>query len=396
MRQPTGNSARNKNSARTNSSRAGRRRGLRSFVIVCIVLGAALGLASSAGAATIASAGPLTSITISPDLNCSVNHTGDSSGEWYGTTACGTLAVDQSTSTLYGPASIPAGGSASPRTAFTPISQTGPTGTGTSGDPYRIVTVVGLGASGLTITQTDTYVVGQESYTTDVQISNANGTPRPLRLYAGGDCYLQNSDAGYGRVDGNAVACTTGTAPGSRIEQLYPLTSGSSYFESGYSTVWAQMGAQAAAPNTCTCATFLDNGIMLSWDVTVPASGSVTVSHLTTFSPLGITPLSTATKTADEPSVDPGCGRRLHDHDPQLELGTAVVLNTITDTLPAGFTYTPGSTTGATTSDPTVSGQNLTWNGPFNDPAGGDVTLHFGVTVSSTPGTYYNNAGGSA
>jgi hypothetical protein len=43
-----------------------------------------------------------------------------------------------------------------------------------------------------------------------------------------------------------------------------------------------------------------------------------------------------------------------------------------------------------------VSGQNLTWSGPFNDPAGGDVTLHFGVTVSSTPGTYYNNAGGSA
>ena len=74
----------------------------------------------------------------------------------------------------------------------------------------------------------------------------------------------------------------------------------------------------------------------------------------------------------------------------------AVVVNTITDTLPAGFTYTPGSTTGATTSDPTVSGQNLTWSGPFNDPAGGDVTLHFGVTVSSTAGTYYNNAGGSA
>ena len=181
---------------------------------------------------------------------------------------------------------------------------------------------------------------------------------------------------------------------GSRIEQLFPLTSGSSYMEAGYSTVWAQMGAQAAAPNTCTCATFLDNGIMLSWDVTVPASGSVTVSHLTTFSPLGIVPLST-TKTADSASVDPGAadGYTITIHNSNSD---AVVVNTITDTLPAGFTYTPGSTTGATTSDPTVSGQNLTWSGPFNDPAGGDVTLHFGVTVSSTVGTYYNNAGGSA
>lgn len=394
MRQPTGNSARNKISARTSSPRAGRRRGLRSFVVACIVAAAALGLASSAGAATITSAGPLTSITISPDLNCAVTHTGDTSPEWYGTTACGTLAVDQTTSTLYGPASIPAGGSASPRTAFTPISQTGPTGTGTSGDPYRIVTVVGLGASGLTITQTDTYVVGQESYTTDVQISNANATPRPVRLYTGGDCYLQNSDEGFGRVDGNAVACTTGTDPGSRIEQLFPLTSGSSYMEAGYSTIWAQMGAQAAAPNSCLCANFIDNGIMLSWDVTVPASGSVTVSHLTTFSPLGIVPLST-TKTADAASVDPGAadGYTITIHNSNSD---AVVVNTITDTLPAGFTYTPGSTTGATTSDPTVAGQNLTWSGPFNDPAGGDVTLHFGVTVSSTVGTYYNNAGGSA
>ena len=198
MRQSTENSARNEDSAQTNSSRAGRRRGLRSVVVVCIVLGAALGLASSAGAATIASTGPLTSITISPDLNCAVNHTGDTSPEWYGSTACGTLAVDMSTSTLYGPASIPAGGGASPRTAFTPISQTGPTGTGTSGDPYRIVTVAGLGTSGLTITQNDTYVVGQESYTTDVQISNANATPRPVRLYAGGDCSCRTPTQGTG------------------------------------------------------------------------------------------------------------------------------------------------------------------------------------------------------
>src|SRR3954471_20709862 len=101
------------------------RRGPGLFATVCALAGAALALSSPASASSIVSAGPLTSITISPDLNCNVLHTGDASPEWFGGTACGTLAVDQSTATLYGPLSIPAGGGATPRTAFTPISQVG-------------------------------------------------------------------------------------------------------------------------------------------------------------------------------------------------------------------------------------------------------------------------------
>ncbi len=38
----------------------------------------------------------------------------------------------------------------------------------------------------------------------------------------------------------------------------------------------------------------------------------------------------------------------------------------------------------------------LTWSGPSTAPASGNVTLHFGVTASNTPGTYFNNAGAEA
>src|SRR3954471_21696722 len=69
------------------------------------------GTAAPAGAAatpgTITSAGPLTKIFVSPDLNCSVNHTGDSHGEFYGDTACGTFVAVGNTT--YGPATVPAG-----------------------------------------------------------------------------------------------------------------------------------------------------------------------------------------------------------------------------------------------------------------------------------------------
>jgi hypothetical protein len=123
-----------------------------------VLLSGALGLGSlllwlvlvplaEAGSTAITSPGPLTNITISDELNCSVNHAGDIDGEFFGDTACATeIAVG---SAIYGPSSIPAGNSPG---GYTPVSQTPVTGSGTSGDPYTIVTVVDVGTTGLRIT----------------------------------------------------------------------------------------------------------------------------------------------------------------------------------------------------------------------------------------------------
>ena len=108
----------------------------------------------------------------------------------------------------------------------------------------------------------------------------------------------------------------------------------------------------------------------------------------------GSQPLTTK-KTADSPTAPAagGDGYTITIHNPNA---SAVTLNAITDTLPSGFSYRPGSTTGAVLSNPSINGQNLSWPGPINDPAGGNVSIHFNVTVSSLAGAYYNNAGGVA
>jgi uncharacterized repeat protein (TIGR01451 family) len=380
----------------TRSASTGRRRGRRSLG-ACLVAGAAAAatvlLPTAASAVSIGTdAGPLTTIDIGTMLNCAVNHTGDTAGEWYGSTACATLVAVGGT--LYGPTDIPAGGSAAPRSAFTVVSQSAVTGSGTSVDPYTVVTVVAAGTSGLQLTQTDRYVAGEESYRTSIVASNTGSDALTAVLFRAGDCYLQNSDVGYGQVDAatGAVTCTTANDGTGRIEQMYPITPGSTYLEAYYGSVWAAVGTQQMFPSTCECGTYQDNGLGLSWSLSLAAGTHATYDSIVTFSPLGHQPL-TLTKTADAASVAAGGsdGYTITVTNPNI----APVVLSLSDALPPGFAYVAGSTTGATTADPTTSGQTLTWSG-VSVPAGGTASVHFGVTASSTPGTYTDAADGAA
>ena len=90
---------------------------------------------------------------------------------------------------------------------------------------------------------------------------------------------------------------------------------------------------------------------------------------LGTTGPGGCEPGATAVsmdKSVDDSTVGPG-----DEVTYTIEITnvgtTDAVLSTITDTLPSGFTYVPGSTTGITTSDPDGNG---TWEGPVHCPGG--------------------------
>src|SRR5205085_1948522 len=80
-------------------------------------------------------------------------------------------------------------------------------------------------------------------------------------------------------------------------------------------------------------------------------------------------------------------------------------LSSITDNLPAGFSYVAGSSSVNTgesdvaIGDPSQSGEGsttLTWDTPMTVPASGSGTLHFLVTASSTTGSYTNSAAAAA
>ncbi|MBF0397717.1 MAG: DUF11 domain-containing protein [Desulfobacterales bacterium] len=67
-------------------------------------------------------------------------------------------------------------------------------------------------------------------------------------------------------------------------------------------------------------------------------------------------------------------------------------ISLIKDVLPDGFSYVLGSTSGITTNNPQITGQNLSWSGQWTVAAGGQVVLSFDATASQVSGTHYNIA----
>ena len=390
---------------------------VRATIALVVALAGATWCLAGTPAADINSTGPLTHVWVGNDLSCQVQHIADgTTHEFYpGNTVPGDagtfIAMDGA---LYAPDFFNHGGNASTSAGFvlsdnggfipfTPVNQTVVAGSGGAANPFKVVTTAGVGATGLSIEETDTYVVGREYYTTQIKITN-NGSADPANgvLYRAADAFLGGSDTGYGFAQiyldhGTAVGSSSNAnnSPPGKIEEFIPLTGGSSYLQDEFDLLWGAIGSKMAFSDSCNaCATLSDNGAGLSWSFSIPAGKSVTYSHVTTFSPLGLEGL-VASKTADSPTSTVGTqnGFTITIQNPNVN---DVAVTSITDTLPAGFIYVSGSTTDATGNDPAISGQMLTWSGSFNVPGTGSISLHFSVTVATTPGDYFNQVVGSA
>ncbi len=190
------------------------------------------------------------------------------------------------------------------------------------------------------------------------------------------------------------------------------VTSVSDTLPSGFTYTGATSGMTTANP-TGTTGTITWSG---SW--TLPANSTLTLTFSATTGPTDGTYTSNASfttsgypnvstgptapvqvfhlniaKTASQPNVNAG-GTVSYTVTMTNTGPNSVPVTQVADTLPAGFTYVAGTTTGMTTNNPTVAGQVLTWTGgSWTLPANGTLTLTFHATVSSseTDGTYYNN-----
>jgi uncharacterized repeat protein (TIGR01451 family) len=188
-------------------------------------------------------------------------------------------------------------------------------------------------------------------------------------------------DPAHNVISVNAAGVTSMTqahAAGTTYDGATPLLSASTPVTPGPHSLFLSIFDQG--DDIFDSAVFLDRLVI----ATIPPEGCLR----------GATVLS-ASKTTSTPVVAPSA--TVHYTITINNSGDApVTLNTISDTLPPGFSYVTGSSSVLTTADPAVVGQDLTWNGPFSVPASGSGVLTFSATASATPGVYLNNAGGTA
>ncbi|HEY3484932.1 MAG TPA: Ig-like domain-containing protein, partial [Ilumatobacteraceae bacterium] len=340
----------------------------------------------------IESPGPILFIQGGSTLGCGAEYTGDDLGSFFAEFACGTFLA--SGGALYGPANIPGDGTnqPQPRTTFTPLRQSFVEGDGSPDDPFRITTTVAAGASGLELTQVDTYVTGATSYRTDLTVTNIGGGPANATLWRAGDCQRADSDTGFGRLDPTtgAVACVG--ADGRALE-WFPLSAGSAAFEGDPIDMWEVIATRAAFPNTCRCADDIDNAAGLSWTVALAPGESTTRSHLTVFAPSGAAPISLGI-AADESEVGPGASNGFTLTATNTDAISDSSLSQLRAVLPPGFSYVPGTTTGL--GEPTVDGGVVQWNGPLVIGSSGSLVVHIGVIASDAAGIHTAKVDGTS
>jgi hypothetical protein len=203
--------------------------------------------------------------------------------------------------TIYGPDfdNHPCGSASNSYTPWTPVSFSGVTGTGTAGDPFTVVIVVNAGLTGLTLTETLTYVNGASQ--TNISLAfNAVAPPSvptgglTFNAFHGSDLFLADNDEGYGLLQGTSAGgrgANSSCVPLNYTILLLGTTPANAWSATGYGTVWDEISAGALS-NTVDSAICEDNGAAVQWNnLVVP--GVVTINTGVSFTgnatPLGAT-----------------------------------------------------------------------------------------------------------
>lgn len=191
-------------------------------------------------------------------------------------------------------------------TDVTPVRQSAVTGRGTKERPYRVVTVADAGTTGLRIVQTDTFVKGSPSYRTSIKVSNTGATVQTAILYRYVDCEVGVpeqglvddgfDDGGFGRLFARtgAPACVEAlseTERGDNLMGIRPISGGSDYQvgvrrtgAEAFDGVIEKVERQLPFDNTVDEPYQVDNALGVSWNIVVPAGGSVTRTSIVSFS----------------------------------------------------------------------------------------------------------------
>ncbi len=219
-------------------------------------------------------------------------------------------------------------------------------------------------------------------------VADAAGNGDVTEQCIGNTIYVRvdDGDQNYNSTAVNVVEITL-SVPNGDTETLTLLETGANtgvftgYIALTYGDAVPEDGTFRAAVGSTVTATYID-AIDASILLNQPRTDTLVVCG----------PVITLTKTV-VPSVSPAGGTITYTIKIDNTAGTDDAhITEIHDTLPTGFSYISGTTSGLTSDNPDVNGEILVWNGNWTVPEGGFAELTFQSYAGSTSGIFYNNS----
>lgn len=339
-----------------------------------------------ADAATVASTvGPFSEITTGSDLNCSAELAGVVEDPIFRPSAsCATLVAAGGTLNL--PSDENLSWSFENARTWVPVSQSN-TGDGTIFDPF-VITTVAAGES-IELTQTDTYVSSESSYSTKISIRNTGASSLSPVVYRVINCTEGEpwEHVAYAEVaaDGEAPVCRgaegaaigpwgEGMVPGDAILQLIPNTPEGAFALGKRRDVLPGIDGQLHfGPGARSSGQPIENLMAVSWQLHLEAGASSEVAFQTHYSAEGerAVPVSLASGERGDGEVTVTASFGTADAPVAISGGARV-------TLPAGASYVKGS---STIGEPMVIGDVLMFTAPVSST---DTSFTFRVAGGET------------
>jgi hypothetical protein len=244
---------------------------------------------------------------------------------------------------------------------WTNVSHTGPTGSGTAGDPWVVTTVL-QATSGVQVTQRVSYVNGQDYFGLAWEVTNSSGSSLNFDLFHASDSFFADSDYGYGYYD-SATGAVGGYDETQTWYMLFvPTMPASAYKEGQYWEIWNSIGYcgdNQTCPVSGACfvgpgfdnainTNLVDNGFGLQWHRTLGHGSSTTVGDWWTFGSIPVFPITrTPTSTASVTPTPTGTPTMTPTPTP-TGTATPTLTSTSTPTPSRTSTRTPTGTSTAT------------------------------------------------
>ena len=199
---------------------------------------------------------------------------------------------------------------------WTRISQTGPAGAGTAGDPWVVTTVLDAGTTGIRVTQRVSYVNGQDYFRLQWDAVNFSGSAKTITLFHAADSYFANDDYGQGYHDPASGAVGSYVSSGPWYMLFVPASPATAYQEGWFYDIWdgiGYCGDNQTCPVSGSCdpgpgfantleAAGVDNGFGLQWERTLGSGAAGSLSDWWTFGSVptlpGQEPMPTPTPTS--------------------------------------------------------------------------------------------------